>query len=40
MTEPDTTTRRDEVDDSSEQTLSTEINSMHVQVKLLTQTAN
>ncbi|TMS21207.1 Ral GTPase-activating protein subunit alpha-2, partial [Larimichthys crocea] len=31
MTEPDTTTRRDEVDDSSEQTLSTEINSMHVQ---------
>lgn len=34
MTEPDTTTQTDEVDDSSEQTLSTE-NSMHAQVKPL-----
>lgn len=33
MTEPDTHNRRDEVDDSSEQTLNTE-NSMNVQVKI------
>lgn len=32
MTEPDTTTQGDEVD-GSEQTLSTETNSMHAQVK-------
>ncbi|XP_051238274.1 ral GTPase-activating protein subunit alpha-2 isoform X4 [Dicentrarchus labrax] len=31
MTEPDTPTQRDEVDDSSEQTLSSETNSMHAQ---------
>uniref|UniRef100_A0A4W6DYE9 Ral GTPase activating protein catalytic subunit alpha 2 n=1 Tax=Lates calcarifer TaxID=8187 RepID=A0A4W6DYE9_LATCA len=33
MTEPDTTTHEDEVDDSSGQILTTETNSMHVQVK-------
>lgn len=33
MTEPDTTTQEAEVDDSSEQILSTETNSMHAQVK-------
>uniref|UniRef100_A0A8C4DCX7 Ral GTPase activating protein catalytic subunit alpha 2 n=1 Tax=Dicentrarchus labrax TaxID=13489 RepID=A0A8C4DCX7_DICLA len=33
MTEPDTPTQRDEVDDSSEQTLSSETNSMHAQVR-------
>ncbi len=39
MTEPDKTNQRDEVDDSSEQTLSTETNSMNAQVKPLIQTA-
>ena len=33
MTEPDTTTQEDEVDDGSEQILSTETNSMPAQVK-------
>ncbi|XP_071327189.1 ral GTPase-activating protein subunit alpha-2 isoform X4 [Trachinotus anak] len=33
MTEPDTTTQEDEVDDSSEQILSTETNSMHAQME-------
>lgn len=33
MTESDKTTQEDEVDDSSEQTLSTEAISMHAQVK-------
>uniref|UniRef100_A0A8D0AQE1 Ral GTPase activating protein catalytic subunit alpha 2 n=1 Tax=Sander lucioperca TaxID=283035 RepID=A0A8D0AQE1_SANLU len=38
MTEPETTTQKDEVDDRSEQILSMETDSMHVQVKALIQT--
>lgn len=34
MTEPDTDTRIDEVDDNPDQILRTETNSMHVQVQL------
>lgn len=34
MTEPDKTAQEDEVDEGSEQILSTEANNMHVQVKM------